>query len=833
MRHALLSILLLAGWLHATAQPLCRVTFYDEDDGVPSSHITQLLQDNQGFMWFATWNGLCRYDGYDFQTFKPQAGDSCQMMTDRIRDIGLCPDGQILCRVDDDFFLFNSKTCRFSNSPDISLADDIQRYRQSQSLKQDHDVQWEDAFHTHWTLASNGQLTYQTADGQQGVYPQTLSLPGVSFACIDRQRNLWVITGLGICKLTTDLYHTERLPIEPQAEVKCLFSDSRQHYWVATRDAAVRLYATADDTFLGYLGADGRLHRDYTRFPAPVYCMLEQADGTLWLGTKPDGLYRLRPSTSGTYDITHHTNLPDQNVYHLLLDRFGRLWVATLGGGICYSDDPHAPFPHFQCPASYPKEYGQRIRFLSIARHDILMAATTDGLMLSQLQKDADRMRFVRHRREPERATSLSSSAVTDVLEKPSGQVLVSTESGGVNMTEEGDLLAEHLTFTHFNVANHQLTSDIALSMTAIGDDTLMIVSNHLLTLLDQTGHRRVLDARYFNADYRFSEARPLSLPHGRWLFGLSDGAFFTSTRLMYRPAYTPPIVLTGVSIQGTQNRWDVTASDTLTLKPDERSLTIHFAALDFAAPERISYAFRVNDHEEDSNDHWNHIGKSRSVTLLDLHPGTYLVEVRSTNADGEWTDNVQSLTLIVKPTFWESVWGRLLLFFLALATLAMIGYTIYYIRQMKHKQHEMLAAYLTLLENKNQDLPAQQESPAEPVADTRNALEQDPMLQRVRQFIEENISNSDANVGDMAAAAAVSRSGLQRKLKQTMGITPLDLLREARIKHACLMLRQTDKNISEVAYACGFTDPKYFSRCFRQSTGCTPSEYKNAQQKV
>ena len=102
--------------------------------------------------------------------------------------------------------------------------------------------------------------------------------------------------------------------------------------------------------------------------------------------------------------------------------------------------------------------------------------------------------------------------------------------------------------------------------------------------------------------------------------------------------------------------------------------------------------------------------------------------------------------------------------------------------------------------------------------------------MERVMQFVEENIGNSDAGVGDMAQAAAVSRSGLQRKLKQAMGITPLDLMREARINRACQLLTQTDKNISDIAYACGFTDPKYFSRSFRQSTGLSPTEYREKE---
>ena len=77
-----------------------------------------------------------------------------------------------------------------------------------------------------------------------------------------------------------------------------------------------------------------------------------------------------------------------------------------------------------------------------------------------------------------------------------------------------------------------------------------------------------------------------------------------------------------------------------------------------------------------------------------------------------------------------------------------------------------------------------------------------------------------------MAAAAATSRSGLQRKLKQAMGITPQDLLREARIKRASQMLITTECTVAEVAYACGFTDPKYFSRCFKHHFGKTPSDY-------
>jgi AraC-like DNA-binding protein len=189
----------------------------------------------------------------------------------------------------------------------------------------------------------------------------------------------------------------------------------------------------------------------------------------------------------------------------------------------------------------------------------------------------------------------------------------------------------------------------------------------------------------------------------------------------------------------------------------------------------------------------------------------------------------------------------------MAAAIVATIVYTLLYIRRIKRQQHETLEKYLNLIEVQYRQpetgvvrtadeasgaqVSAAQASATQPTdtptADAQTSApepqptELDPMLQRVMRFVEENISNSEAGVGDMAAAAAVSRSGLQRKLKEAMGITPQDLLREARIKRACQLLCQADMNVSEVAYACGFSDPKYFSRSFKQRVGVSPTEYK------
>ena len=148
----------------------------------------------------------------------------------------------------------------------------------------------------------------------------------------DRQGNFWVLDDCNIYKFYTGLQRTHRLAIEPREEVKCLFADQQGHYWVATKgDQALRIYNSSDDRLLGYLGSDGRIHQSHIRFGVAVYCMYQANDGTLWLGTKPDGIFRLRPSSTDGFRIDHLTSLPMTDVYHIEEDRYGRLWVASRG----------------------------------------------------------------------------------------------------------------------------------------------------------------------------------------------------------------------------------------------------------------------------------------------------------------------------------------------------------------------------------------------------------------------------------------------------------------------------------------------------------------------
>lgn len=91
---------------------------YDESNSQLQGHATMMLQDKSGLLWISTWNGLARFDGYEFRQLKPQVTDPCSMKTDRLRDIWLADNGDIYCRTDDGIFCFEIKTYQFRDLRD-------------------------------------------------------------------------------------------------------------------------------------------------------------------------------------------------------------------------------------------------------------------------------------------------------------------------------------------------------------------------------------------------------------------------------------------------------------------------------------------------------------------------------------------------------------------------------------------------------------------------------------------------------------------------------------------------------------------------------------------
>lgn len=98
--------------------------------------------------------------------------------------------------------------------------------------------------------------------------------------------------------------------------------------------------------------------------------------------------------------------------------------------------------------------------------------------------------------------------------------------------------------------------------------------------------------------------------------------------------------------------------------------------------------------------------------------------------------------------------------------------------------------------------------------------------LNRVEELLDEKLTASDFTADTFSKEIGMSRMQLHRKLKALVGLSTTEFIRSQRLKLAAKLLQKPGINIAEVAYACGFNDPSYFSKCFKEAYGNSPSVY-------
>ena len=117
MRHILTFLIYILSVVTMSAgEPFCDIRNYDERDGLSQRLVKQVVQDDNGVLWVATWNGLNRFDGYEFKCIRPGINDGVRRYSSRIGDIKLGPDGRLWCRIDHKIVRFDVNDYTFFDS---------------------------------------------------------------------------------------------------------------------------------------------------------------------------------------------------------------------------------------------------------------------------------------------------------------------------------------------------------------------------------------------------------------------------------------------------------------------------------------------------------------------------------------------------------------------------------------------------------------------------------------------------------------------------------------------------------------------------------------------
>ena len=390
----------------------------------------------------------------------------------------------------------------------------------------------------------------------------------------------------------------------------------------------------------------------------------------------------------------------------------------------------------------------------------------------------------------------------------------MATSGGGVDRITSKSLLTDNIRFTHFS-SREGLLSDMTLALQEDPSGHVWVVSEASLSRLDLNKHESVNYMRgFFTGRFAFTEVPPLCLPDGRIIIGTTQGTLSFNTMDVAKSSYVPRIVFD--------------CPDKLDIEAGKKDFSVAFAALDYNKNEDIVYAYRMEGFDNE----W-HYTTTNELHYVGLRPGNYKLHVRSTNGDGVWVDNEKVITIHKRAWFTETPYFWMLLGLIVAALLYTVYKVLTYIRRLQNEIKDIQLTSnekIALLGERVRELLSISESVEK--ADT-SAQEDDlsdddrKFAEKLKGFITDNIGNSDLVVQDLADTMCVSRTVLFAHVKRVFGCSPNNLILNMRINRAKELLAKGNPLIADVAYRCGFSDPKYFSRCFKKITGKKPKEWK------
>ena len=283
----------------------------------------------------------------------------------------------------------------------------------------------------------------------------------------------------------------------------------------------------------------------------------------------------------------------------------------------------------------------------------------------------------------------------------------------------------------------------------------------------------------------------------------------------------------------------DISIASSIQLRESNRSFSISFSALDYGNEEQTMFSYRMKGLE----DEWNTLMLGEhSVRYNALPAGRYVFEVRYMSAASSDHFETASIEVVVKPAFWNSWWFRLLLILLVVG-LVIYGYNRR-VAELKRREAEQLLKPIrevleesedprklqvrirTILDNQDRYMKSVSKSVEADLEEVQKNTK--PFMERVMEIMERNYMDSEFGVQEFCNALGMSRSVASKHLNAEAGLPVGQFIRNYRLNMAKEMLssKTGNRNITEIAYAVGFNDPKYFTRCFTKQFGMNPSSW-------
>ena len=696
------------------------------EQGLSQGMINCILQDRFGFMWFATKDGLNRYDGYHFKVYKHDPSNKQSIADNYIQWIFEDAKGRFwVGTAGNGVDLFDRSTETFqhfthnpSNVKHSIKTNQIQRIGEDESgriwvisvnnalavLKTDFNQQTKQEVNYFETVDSFGSK-------QNWPHLRFTNLPDCRLNFAYTSGIKWVVKSYGLYQLANNS-EIKILPENTTYEksfnsINIVFVDANGILWVGTKGYGVYKYNPQSEKFhltntssiyfisplndgnvlMNCGGIDNLQQFDvasskYINWLAPlnqtqqksisnqngiVDCAVQDADGTLWLGKQ--NLIAFNNNTLNNYIIDSTLNF----IFPIWANKNKELWFGSEQALCCFNTVTKKK-RKYNYPSGVVNEPYKFIESIYQSYNGILWIGTTMGLY----RFDPKTGNWKQYKNQPDDSASLSFDLVFTICAdpiEPERYLWIGT-NGGLNKFDIKTGRCKRL------AEANGLANSVIYGILSDADANLWMSTNKGISRYNprknQFRNFEIRDGLQSNEFNRYAYCKTAS---GYLFFGGVNGFNYFKPEDLHDNSFQPKVQFTDFRLNnspvssfedGTLKK-PIFLCDEIVLDYKNNVITIDFASFDFASSQRNLFQYKL----EGFNTKWVQSGTVNSATYTNLNPGTYIFKVKGSNSDGVWNDNITAIRLIILPPWYMTWWFRLGLVLLV----GLIIYGLYWYR--------------------------------------------------------------------------------------------------------------------------------------------------------
>ncbi|THU32901.1 histidine kinase [Niastella caeni] len=340
---------------------------YQVENGLSNNTVYCSIQDNKGFLWFGTKEGLNRFDGYRFKLFKSANENNRPLKNDFIYCLFADPGGRLWVGTQDGLYQFDyakERLVRFIDSlPEIN---DIQMDQKGQL----------------WFRSINTVCRYNFSTRRLTTFPPDSTIHATAL-CMSGTGDMWFGTMDGYVKRFDTVTQTfkgqdvfSHSPHLPTCFIKKIYPAGKDAIFIGTTCQGIKLYNISTNTYTDLI--------IYSADKTTIYVrdILQYTDNEYWFATE-SGIFIYntitRQFTNLKKKFSDPYSLADNAVYTLCKDREGGLWAGTYFGGVNYYPKPYTPFTKYYPDRTTQTISGSAVREMSEDADGHLWIGTEDA----------------------------------------------------------------------------------------------------------------------------------------------------------------------------------------------------------------------------------------------------------------------------------------------------------------------------------------------------------------------------------------------------------------------------------------------------------------------